>query len=86
MVEPASDPQYKDKNDLANVVLPIEPQYMAIMNGQPVEPETRSKRSRAKPVARPRPAGRSRRRAGSSSKGCSRRSSRTAARVALQPG
>jgi hypothetical protein len=39
MVEPASDPQYKDKNDLANVVLPNEPQYMAIMNGQLVEPD-----------------------------------------------
>jgi hypothetical protein len=39
MIEPASDPQYKDKNDLANVVLPNEPQYMAIMNGQTVEPD-----------------------------------------------
>ena len=39
MVEPSADPQYKDKNDLANVVLPDEPQYMAIMNGQQVDPE-----------------------------------------------
>jgi hypothetical protein len=39
MVEPSADPQYKDKNDLANVVLPNDPQYMAIMNGQPIEPE-----------------------------------------------
>jgi hypothetical protein len=39
MIEPASDPQYKDKNDLANVVLPNELQYAFIMNGQPVDPE-----------------------------------------------
>jgi hypothetical protein len=29
MVEPASSPQYKDANKLANVVLPGEPQYAA---------------------------------------------------------
>ena len=36
MVEPASDPQYKDANKLANVVLPGEPQYAAIMRGETV--------------------------------------------------
>src|SRR3954452_2354928 len=30
MVEPTSDPQYKDANKLANVVLPGEPQYAAV--------------------------------------------------------
>ena len=29
MIEPASNPQYKDANKLANVVLPGEPQYAA---------------------------------------------------------
>ncbi len=39
MVEPASNPQYKDQNRLANVVLPGELQYAAIMRGQHIEPE-----------------------------------------------
>jgi hypothetical protein len=39
MIEPASNPQYKDANKLANVVLPGEPQYAAIMQGQQVAPE-----------------------------------------------
>ena len=39
MVEPASGPQYKDANKLANVVLPGEPQYAAIMRGEKVAPE-----------------------------------------------
>ena len=39
MVEPASDPQYKDANKLANVVLPGEPQYAAIMRGETVQPD-----------------------------------------------
>jgi hypothetical protein len=36
MIEPASDPQYKDANKLANVVLPGEPHYAAIMRGESV--------------------------------------------------
>ena len=36
MVEPASSPQYKDANKLANVVLPGEPQYAATMRGESV--------------------------------------------------
>jgi hypothetical protein len=39
MVEPASSPQYKDQNKLANVVLPGEPQYAAVMAGETVQPE-----------------------------------------------
>jgi hypothetical protein len=39
MIEPSSNPQYSDKNDLANVVLVNEPQYVPVMNGQPVDPE-----------------------------------------------
>ena len=36
MIEPSSSPQYKDSNKLANVVLPGEPQYAAVMRGESV--------------------------------------------------
>jgi len=39
MVEPASDPQYRDANKLANIVFPGEPQYDAIMRGETVQPD-----------------------------------------------
>ena len=39
MIEPASNPNYKDANKLANVVTPDEPQYAAIMRGETVPPE-----------------------------------------------
>jgi hypothetical protein len=39
MIEPASDAKYKDQNKLANVVLPGEPQYAAVMRGEAVQPE-----------------------------------------------
>jgi hypothetical protein len=39
MVEPASDPKYRDQNRLANVVLPDEPEYAAVMKGEAVEPD-----------------------------------------------
>jgi hypothetical protein len=39
MVEHASNPQYRDQNRIANVVLPDEPQYAAIMRGETVPPE-----------------------------------------------
>ena len=39
MVEPASSPQYKDANKLANVVLPGDPQYAATMRGENVQPD-----------------------------------------------
>ena len=40
MVEPSSDPRYKDKNIIANVVCANEPQYAAVMRGEcpPAEP------------------------------------------------
>jgi hypothetical protein len=41
MVEPASSPQYKDANKLANVVLPGEPPYAAAMRGESVQPDVR---------------------------------------------
>ena len=47
MVEPTSDPQYKDANKLANVVLPGEPQYAASCAVRPCHPN-RSTPSRAK--------------------------------------
>jgi hypothetical protein len=39
MIEPATSPQYSDSNKLANVVLPGEPQYAALMRGESVPPE-----------------------------------------------
>lgn len=39
MVEPASNPQYRDQNRIANVVLPDEPQHAAIMRGETIAPE-----------------------------------------------
>lgn len=39
MVEPASNPQYRDANKLANVVLPDEPHHAKIMRGESVPPE-----------------------------------------------
>ena len=39
MVEPASNPQYRDQNRIANVVLPDEPQHAAVMRGETVPPE-----------------------------------------------
>jgi hypothetical protein len=39
MVEPASNSEYRDQNRIANVVLPDEPQYAAIMRGETLPPE-----------------------------------------------
>jgi hypothetical protein len=39
MVEPASNPQYRDQNRIANVVLPDEPQHAPIMRGEAVPAE-----------------------------------------------
>ena len=39
MVEPASNPQYRDQNRVANVVLPDEPQHGPIMRGETVPPD-----------------------------------------------
>lgn len=39
MIEPTSNPQYKDQNKLANVVLPGDPPYAATMRGESVAPD-----------------------------------------------
>lgn len=39
MVEPASNPQYRDQNRIANVVLPDELHHAAIMRGETVPPD-----------------------------------------------
>jgi len=39
MVESSDNPNYRDSNKLANVVLPNEPAYAAIMRGEAVAPE-----------------------------------------------
>ncbi len=52
MIEPASNPQYKDVNKLANVVLPGDPQYAAIMRGEVVAPDPVSAKPR-KPAETP---------------------------------
>ena len=51
MVEPASNPQYKDANKVANVVEPGEPQYAAIMRGETVAAEPVNARPRKSPDA-----------------------------------
>lgn len=50
MVEPASDPKYRDQNRLANVVLPDEAQYAAVMKGEAVDPDPINAKPR-KPAA-----------------------------------
>jgi len=58
MVEPASNPQYKDVNRLANVVVPGEPHYAAIMRGEMVKSERINARPRktSDAPAQPKPA------------------------------
>ena len=51
MVEPSSDPQYKDGNKLANVVVPGEPAYAAIMRGESVTADPVKARARKAPAA-----------------------------------
>ena len=46
MVEPSSDPQYRDKNRIANVVLPDHRHYAAIMRGGNVPPDPVNARPR----------------------------------------
>lgn len=50
MVEPASDAKYRDQNRLANVVLPDEAQYAAVMKGEAVAPDPINAKPR-KPAA-----------------------------------
>ncbi|MGE3159209.1 MAG: hypothetical protein AB7K78_21115 [Xanthobacteraceae bacterium] len=49
MVEPTSNPQYKDANKLANIVLPGDPQYAAIMRGDNVTAEPVNAKPRKAP-------------------------------------
>jgi len=49
MIEPASNPQYSDSNKLANVVVPGEPQYAAIMRGEAVPAEPINAKPRKTP-------------------------------------
>ena len=63
MVEPASNPQYRDQNRIANVVLPDEPQHTPFMRGEAVHRSPSTPR-RARPRARRRRAGRRPRRHG----------------------
>ena len=58
MIEPASTLQYRDQNKLANIVLPGEPQYVAIMRGETMQPEPVNARPRkaAETPAAPTPA------------------------------
>jgi hypothetical protein len=51
MVEPTTNPQYKDANKLANVVLPGDPQYAAVMRGESVPPEPVNAKPRRTPDA-----------------------------------
>jgi hypothetical protein len=51
MIEPASDPQYSDANKLANVVVPGEPAYAAIMRGESVAAEPVKARPRKSQTA-----------------------------------
>jgi len=57
MVEPATGPQYRDANRLANVVLPGEAQYTPIMRGESVAPDpVNAKPRKAAEPAAPTPA------------------------------
>lgn len=51
MIEPASDPQYRDANKLAKVVTPDEPQYAPVMRGEAVTPEPIGAKPRKAPPA-----------------------------------
>ncbi len=52
-VEPASDPRYSDNNRLDRVVLPNEPEWQRIMDGEsvPAQPSTRTARAPAAAAA-----------------------------------
>lgn len=58
MVEPASNPQYKDANKLAHVVTPDEPQHAMVLRGEtvPPEPVNAKPRKAAEPAAQGGPA------------------------------
>ena len=53
MVEAPDNPNYRDSNKIANVVLPNEPTYAAIMRGETVSPEPVNAPPRKSPAAVP---------------------------------
>jgi hypothetical protein len=48
MIEPSSNPQYKDVNRLANVVVPGDKEYAAVMRGEAVAPQPVNAKPKAK--------------------------------------
>ena len=53
MVDVSDNPNYRDSNKIANVVLPNEPAYAAIMRGETVSPEPVNAPPRKSPAAVP---------------------------------
>jgi hypothetical protein len=53
MVESSDNPNYRDSNKLANVVLPDDPSYAAIMRGEQVAPDPVNAAPRKAPAATP---------------------------------
>jgi hypothetical protein len=53
MVEGSDNPNYRDSNKIANIVLPNEPAYGAIMRGEDVAPEPVNAPPRKSPAAMP---------------------------------
>lgn len=53
MVDASDNPNYRDSNKIANVVLPNEPAYSAIMRGETVSPEPVNAPPRKSPAAAP---------------------------------
>ena len=50
-IEPSDNPRYPDRNRLDRVVLPDEPEWQKVMNGEPVPPAPSAKpRAAAKPA------------------------------------
>ena len=54
--EPASNPNYKDANKLANVVTPDEPKHAAVLRGENVPPDPVNAKPRKVEAAPPAPA------------------------------
>ncbi|WP_209426934.1 hypothetical protein [Pararhodobacter sp. SW119] len=53
MVESSENPNYRDSNKIANVVLPIEPAHAAIMRGEQIAPEPVNAPPRKAPAQTP---------------------------------
>jgi hypothetical protein len=55
MIEPSSNPHYKDVNRLANVVVPGEKEYVVLMRGEQLAPQPVGAKPRSKDSASPKP-------------------------------